>query len=305
MELASEDDGEKLPQPPGILFAGGLYEGISRLATRLRLIGDLPQDALILPDSKVYEGPLVDAVKRFQKRHGLTPNGYLTVDTVEQLNVPLPSRVEQLRLTLERYRWLRYSFTQPPVVVNLPEYRLRAFDRDGQVGLAMSVNVGDAYDFQTPVFESSIRYLVFRPYWNVPPRILRNEVIPDTAEDRSYIVDNDMEVTTLAGQVVASGPISDSVLQQLRAGKLTVGRNPGQKTLWGLSRSSFPTSITFTCTIRRRASTCFPRNIEHSVTVAFTCKNRRNLRPGCSRISRSGTWNAWNERCTRGGIISR
>jgi len=240
MELAKEDDGEKLPQPPGILFAGGLYEGISRLASRLRLIGDLPQDAVIPPDSKVYEGPLVDAVKRFQKRHGLTSNGYLTVDTVEQLNVPLRSRVEQLRLTLERYRWLRYSFTQPPVVVNLPEYRLRAFDRDGRVGLAMNVNVGDAYDFQTPVFESSIRYLVFRPYWNVPPRILRNEVIPDTAEDRSYIVDNDMEVTTLAGQVVASDPISDSVLQQLHAGKLTVRQKPGPENALGLVKIIFP-----------------------------------------------------------------
>ncbi len=240
MELAKEDDGEKLPQPPGILFAGGLYEGISRLASRLRLIGDLPQDAIIPADSKVYEGPLVDAVKRFQKRHGLTPNGYLTVDTVEQLNVPLHSRVEQLQLTLERYRWLRYSFTQPPVVVNLPEYRLRAFDRDGRVGLAMNVNVGDAYDFQTPVFESSIRYLVFRPYWNVPPRILRNEVIPDTAEDRSYIVDNDMEVTTLAGQVVASGPISDSVLQQLLTGKLTVRQKPGPENALGLVKIIFP-----------------------------------------------------------------
>ena len=240
MELAKEDDGEELPQPPGILFAGGPYEGISRLASRLRLIGDLPQDAVIPPDSKVYEGPLVDAVRRFQKRHGLTSNGYLTVDTVEQLNVPLRSRVEQLRLTLERYRWLRYSFTQPPVVVNLPEYRLRAFDRDGRVGLAMNVNVGDAYDFQTPVFESSIRYLVFRPYWNVPPRILRNEVIPDTAEDRSYIVDNDMEVTTLAGQVVASDPISDSVLQQLHAGKLTVRQKPGPENALGLVKIIFP-----------------------------------------------------------------
>jgi murein L,D-transpeptidase YcbB/YkuD len=240
MELAKEDDGEKLPRPPGIVFAGGPYEGISRLASRLRQIGDLSQDAIIPADSKVYEGPLIDAVKRFQKRHGLTSNGYLTVDTVEQLNVPLRSRVEQLRLALERYRWLRYTFAQPPVVVNLPEYRMRAFDRDGGVGLAMNVNVGDAYDFQTPVFESSIRYLVFRPYWNVPPRILRNEVIPDIAEDRSYIVDNDMEVTTPAGQVVASGPISDSVLQQLRAGKLTVRQKPGPENALGLVKIIFP-----------------------------------------------------------------
>jgi murein L,D-transpeptidase YcbB/YkuD len=94
MELAKEDDGEKLPQPPGILFTGGPYEGILRLSSRLRLIGDLAQDAVIPADSKVYQGSLVDAVKRFQERHGLSPNGYLTLDTVEQLNVPLRSRVE-------------------------------------------------------------------------------------------------------------------------------------------------------------------------------------------------------------------
>jgi L,D-transpeptidase YcbB len=240
MELAKEDDGENLPQPPGIVFAGGPYEGISQLASRLRLVGDLSKDAVIAANAKLYQGTLVDAVKRFQERHGLTPNGYLTVDTVEQLNVALHSRVEQLRLTLERYRWLRYTFAQPPVVVNLPEYRLRAFDRDGRVGLTMNVNVGDAYDFQTPVFESSIRYLVFRPYWNVPPRILRNEIIPDIAEDRSYIVDNEMEVTTPAGQVVASGPIGDSVLQQLRAGKLTVRQKPGPENALGLVKIIFP-----------------------------------------------------------------
>jgi L,D-transpeptidase YcbB len=87
MELAKEDDGEKLPGPPGILFIGGPYEGISRLVSRLRLIGDLPQDAVIPADSKIYDGPLVDAVKRFQERHGLTPNGYLTVDTGGALSI--------------------------------------------------------------------------------------------------------------------------------------------------------------------------------------------------------------------------
>jgi murein L,D-transpeptidase YcbB/YkuD len=68
MELAKVDDGEKLSEPPGILFTGGAYEGISQLASRLRLIGDLAQDAVIPADSKVYQGPLVDAVKRFQER---------------------------------------------------------------------------------------------------------------------------------------------------------------------------------------------------------------------------------------------
>jgi L,D-transpeptidase YcbB len=148
--------------------------------------------------------------------------------------------VEQLKLAMERYRWLRYNFAQPPVVVNLPGFRLYAFDKDGRVGLTMSVNVGDAYDFQTPVFENSIRYLVFRPYWNVPPKILRDEVIPDIAEDRNFVRNNQMEVTTMAGQVVTSGVISDAVLKQLRSGTLLVRQKPGPDNPLGLLKIIFP-----------------------------------------------------------------
>jgi L,D-transpeptidase YcbB len=168
-DLAKRDDGEQLPAPPGILFPGGPYAGTARLVRLLRQFGDLSPDAIV-SDPSTYSGPIPDAVKRFQTRHGLPADGYLTRETVNALNVPLRNRVEQLRLTLERFRWLRYSFVRPPIVVNLPAFRLRALDDNGQTALTMNVNVGDAYDFQTPVFEDRIRYVVFRPYWNVPPQ---------------------------------------------------------------------------------------------------------------------------------------
>ena len=239
-QLAKQEQGERLPRPPGILFPGGPYPGIEPLAKLLHLVGDLSQDEVVAPDTKIYSEPLVGAVKRFQERHGLTANGYLTIDTVDAMNVPLTSRVEQIRFTMERYRWIPYSFPEPPLVVNLPEFRLYAFAGGGRVGLTMKVNIGDAYDFQTPVFENAIRYLVLRPYWNVPPKILRNEVIPDIEHDRSYAKDNDMEITTLSGQVVATGVINDGVLQQLRAGKLTVRQKPGPENALGLLKVMFP-----------------------------------------------------------------
>ena len=99
----------------------------------LRLIGDLPESAVIPADSRLYEGALVEAVKRFQQRHGLRPDGYLTVNTLDQLNVPLSERVEQIRLTMERYRWLSYDFPQPPIIVNIPGYRLYALDKSGKI----------------------------------------------------------------------------------------------------------------------------------------------------------------------------
>jgi len=145
-----------------------------------------------------------------------------------------------LRLTMERLRWIQTRLSAPAVVVNLPEYRLRAYDAAGRVKLSMGVTVGDAYDFQTPVFASSIVYLVFRPYWYVTRRILREEILPDLEQDRDYIRDADMEVITPQGRVVTGDRISDEVLGQLRSGSLRVRQKPGPDNSLGLLKVVFP-----------------------------------------------------------------
>ncbi len=150
IQLANEDNGEKLPMPHGIVFSGTPYEGVSRLARLLRLLGDLPEDTAIPADSQIYVEPLVEAVKHFQRRHGLRPDGYLDVDTITELNVPLSNRVEQMRFALERYRWLRYDFPQPPVIINIPGFRLYALDETGKVALTMTIDVGDDYTIPYP-----------------------------------------------------------------------------------------------------------------------------------------------------------
>jgi murein L,D-transpeptidase YcbB/YkuD len=240
MAIAKEDPGEKLPDaaPIGMIFRGGKYPAIAQLTKLLHLTGDLPAD--VQYEGETYDGPLLDAVKRFQQRHDIAATGNLTQETVDQLNVPMSARLEQIKLTLERFRWLRHSFPTPPVVVNLPAFRLYAFDAIGHSDLSMMVNVGDEMDFHTPVFENNIRYIVFRPYWNVPPEILRNEVIPDIADDRAYVRDTDMEVVTSSGQVVTSGVVSDAVLKDLRAGRLTVHQKPGPENALGLVKIMFP-----------------------------------------------------------------
>lgn len=277
--LAKQMDQVNLPAAPGIVFPGGPYEGVPRIAQLLRLVGDLPEDAVVR-DDKIYEAPLVEAVEHFQERHGLRPDGYLTRSTIEAMNVPLSSRVEQLRLTLERYRWLRYDPNNPPVVVNLPGYRLYAFEPGGKLALTMNVNVGDAYDFQTPIFENNVRYLVFRPYWNVPLRILRNEVVADIETDRGYIKKANMEVTTQGGKVVTSGIITDAVLQQLKAGKLAVRERPGAENALGLVKIIFPN--------------------EHSVylhdtpeSVDMFSEEERALSHGCIHLQHPAELAAW------------
>jgi murein L,D-transpeptidase YcbB/YkuD len=206
----------------------------------LRLLGDLPQDAAANVDVHKYDASLLGAVKHFQTRHGLTADGKLSAETIRELNVPLSDRVVQLVDALERWRWLPAQFPQPPIVVNIPEFVLRAFSADRKVALSMNVVVGKAVRTQTPVFAEDMKYIVFRPYWNVPPGIMRGEIVPAIVKDRNYIGRKGFEVTDSSGRVITSGTVSDDVLAQLRAGRLMVRQKPGPTNALGLVKFIFP-----------------------------------------------------------------
>jgi L,D-transpeptidase YcbB len=237
MELAKSESQEKLPFFR--VLPGEQSVILGPLASRLRFLGDLPESVTIPPGSNTYEGALVDAVKHFQARHGLEPTGILDREAIIEMNVPLSERVEQMRLGLERYRWLPYRFNQPAVVINVPALRLYCYDEGDRLALSMRVNVGDLYDFQTPMFEKNMLYVVFRPYWNPPPGILRNEIIPQLAADRS-LEETDLELVSANGQVIKSASITPELLQQIRSGKLTVRQQPGPENALGLVKFIFP-----------------------------------------------------------------
>ena len=138
-KLAAEGDGAPLPLPLKSLRPGDTYSGITPLVSRLRQLGDLAPDAGALADTSIYQGAVVDAVKNFERRHGLQPDGVLGKNTVAQLSVPLSQRVKQLQFTLERYRWIQPNFPQPPIVVQSP--RVRA-GHDAPAARAVSVDAG-------------------------------------------------------------------------------------------------------------------------------------------------------------------
>jgi murein L,D-transpeptidase YcbB/YkuD len=278
LELARQVDGEPLPAPPKNLETGGHYAGVPRLDRLLRRLGDLPAEAP-LPTGDLYQAPLVDAVKRFQLRHGLTDDGRLGTGTVKQLNTPLAVRVEQLRLTLERWRWLPPDFPQPPVVVNIPEFRLRALDSSGKVVLTMNVIVGKALRHETPVFAKDMQYVVFRPYWNVPRSIQRSEIVPAIQRDRSYVAKKNYEVTTPAGQPVTSGVISDEVLEQLRTGKLAVRQKPGPTNALGLVKLIFPNEYNV--------------YLHSTPSQQLFSRSRRDFSHGCIRVEKPEALAAW------------
>ena len=278
LELARQDDGEQLPVPAKSLDPGSRYAGVPRLTRLLRLLGDLPAEAVV-PNDDVYQAPLVDAVKGFQKRHGLQPDGRLGPQTVKQLNIPISTRVEQLRLALERWRWLPEEFPEPPVVVNIPEFRLRAYDDSGKEVLSMNVIVGKALRHETPVFDENMRYVVFRPYWNVTPSIQRSEIVPAIQRDRDYIAKKNYEVTTQGGKVVTSGTISDEVLQQLRAGKLAVRQKPGPTNALGLVKLIFPNNYNV--------------YLHSTPSQQLFSQTRRDFSHGCIRVEKADQMTAW------------
>src|SRR5258708_7690063 len=243
IEFAKQDDGELLPSVKKAIIPGDSYPGVPRLARLLRLVGDLPADASIPADQVKYEGALVSAVMNFQGRLGREPSGRIDARTVADLNVPLSQRVQQMQLTLERWRWLPSAYGKAPIVANIPEFRLRAYDQDFNIGATMKVVVGKALGHHdTPVFSDTMHYVVFRPYWEVPPSISRGELIPQIVRDPDYLAKKGFEVVDSHENVVAEGRVSSDVLDQLRAGKLSIRQKPGPKNSLGLVKFVFPNS---------------------------------------------------------------
>src|SRR5579864_1067607 len=240
LKMAKEEASDPLPEVQKPIEPSQTYEGLDKLVRRLQFLGDLPASETVPKDSLTYSTEIVEGVKRFQTRHGLESGGKLGPQTIAKLNQPISDRLEQLRLSLERWRWLPHNFEEPPIVVNIPEFKLRTGDVPGKPTLIISVVVGRAMRTQTPVLEEDMKYLVFWPYWNVPPSILRSEMIPKIAKDRNYVQRNGYEVATYAGQTVADGEISDEILAQLRAGRLMLRQKPGPKNALGLVKFIFP-----------------------------------------------------------------
>jgi murein L,D-transpeptidase YcbB/YkuD len=153
---------------------GDPYERASDLARYLAALGDMPAKGP-LPAGGTYTGPLVEAVIRFQERHGIVPDGVLRPATFNALNIPVAWRVRQLELAMERLRRLPSLQGDRLVVVNIPAFRLYAFDSVGTIvppALAMRAVVGNSIDTRTPTLFEEMRYVDFWPYWNVPRSIL-------------------------------------------------------------------------------------------------------------------------------------
>jgi murein L,D-transpeptidase YcbB/YkuD len=140
-----------------------------------------------------FDAELAAAVKRFQYRHGLTEDGVCGAAVVSEINIPVATRIQQVRLAMERLRWLPPISSGRRIAVNLADFRAYVFDGDS-ITFETAAVVGKRYH-ETPMFTASMTYLVINPYWNVPASITRNEIRPKIKADPQYLAKNHMEMT--------------------------------------------------------------------------------------------------------------
>ncbi len=285
-KLAAEYKGEPLPVPKKSVKPGGSYSALPQLAHLLRLLGDLPPEAPV-PSGDIYAQPLIDAVEEFQVRHGLDPDGALGRETFNELNTPLSERVEQIELTLERWRWLPHQFARPPIIVNIPEFRLHAIAEDHRQVLTMKVVVGKAYGHKTPVFATEMDSVLFRPYWNVPYSIQRKEIVPDIRKNSDYLIRHNYQVVDDRRQVVSDGAVNAGLLDEIREGEVHVRQRPGPKNSLGLIKFDMPNQYD----VYMHAT---------PVTSLFS-KSRRDFSHGCIRVEDPVALAVWVLRDNPGG----
>jgi murein L,D-transpeptidase YcbB/YkuD len=202
---------------------------------RLLVTGELRDSSP--PDPYRYDSLLAGAVARFQDHHGLEMDSVIGRGTIEAMNVPVEMRIGQIELNMERYRWLPDNLGPRHILVNVPDYHLHAYD-EGKEVFQMRVVVGKDFDNPTPVFADSMSYIVFRPYWNVPARILKEEIIPAARKDTGYIASNNYEI--LRGREVVDPATIEWAEVDTSKINFYVRQKPGPLNSLGLIKFMFP-----------------------------------------------------------------
>ena len=263
---------QDLPTVAKPVAVGGAYPALDALAARLQLEGDVqgaPAGAM------AYTQEFSDGVKAFQERHGITPDGKLNAQTIASMNVPLEQRVLQLQSSLERWRWLPDPYVNARLVVNLPEFVLRGYSPDRKLDFTMKVVVGKVVgEHETPVFTHMMKYLIFRPYWNVPTDIAKKDLVPHMEKSRGYLATKNFEVTNAKGEV-----LNDYSTEQVARGGVMVREKPGPKNSLGLVKFMFPNE--------------YDIYLHSTPATELFNRTRRDFSHGCVRVQKPEDLAVW------------
>ena len=272
--LALDSNLVPLPALPRVVRPGVRLVAASRLRRLLEATGDLPHSApRNAAADDLYSADLVAGVKQFQKRQGFKSDGVIDSATAAKLSRPFVQRVRQIELALERFRWLPVSFAAPPIIVNIPAFRLYAFrgftDREDKV-LAMDVVVGASFDTRTPVFAAEMKYLIFRPYWEVPVSIMEAELGPKALRDPGFLKRESMVLVSGESE---DAPVLPATPENIaRIGKdVRIRQLPGPLNALGLVKFLLPNAHDV--------------YLHDTAAKGLFARARRDLSHGCIRLS--------------------
>jgi L,D-transpeptidase YcbB len=168
-----DSNGIKPPIPNGpVLRIGQKDDRVPTLRDKLGVAGD----------GNTYDKELADAVKAFQKEHGLRQTGTLTAATLDAINGPRPTHViDTILANMERWRWMPHDLGKFYVMINLPDFTASVFNNGKRIWKTKIV-IGKP-DMPTPIMTQMMKYITVNPIWHVPPSIINNEYLPAMAQD--------------------------------------------------------------------------------------------------------------------------
>jgi murein L,D-transpeptidase YcbB/YkuD len=217
----------------GVIKPGEQNPAVATIRQRLQITGEY----IVTSDgpTDLYDNALIEAVGRFQAKHGIDVDGVLGPATISAMNVSAKARVQQIRVNLERARWISRALKdkQDLVIVNVAGFYLLTL-LDGKVAWWTEVITGKPYH-KTPMFTDRIRYVEFNPTWTIPSGILRNEILPKVRANPGYLAAKGYDVIGADGAKVDSATVNWSNPSGYR-----IVQPPGPKNALGLVKFMFP-----------------------------------------------------------------
>lgn len=187
-----QNGGWPLPGDVPPLKTDDSHPGVTGLKKYLYATGDLQNNDDEYLKSVRYDDELAAAVKNFQHRHGLLADGIAGDNTLRQMNVPLEYRINQIRLNIDRIRWLPPDFGNNHIVINIPDFSFK-YHKNSEPVKEMNVVVGNNENY-TPVLEDTLYSVIFNPTWNVPNSIATKEIFPGMLNDTTYMERNNYSI---------------------------------------------------------------------------------------------------------------
>jgi len=223
----------------GLLRVGKAYDAVPLLRDRLRISGDYV--SCQNSETNVYDQCLKKAVVHFQKRHGLVAKGVIGKETINALNIPVEVRVSQIKLNLDRIKWLHQRNAKRHIMINIPAFTL-FFEEDGKLRQQMKVITGKRRN-PTPIFSNIVQTIVLNPHWNVPKSIIQKEMIPKLLRNPNAMARKGIEIRSGWGKDAKKIDASSVDWSQYRYSKAVPFRFaqvPGYRNALGKVKFLFP-----------------------------------------------------------------